>query len=69
MGINDSPALSAADAGIAVSGGAQLAREISDITISGEDLHQLVILKKVGNGMMKRIHRNLPVCHRVLTAA
>ena len=57
-GINDSPALSAADAGIAVSGGAQLAREISDITISGEDLHQLVILKKVGNGMMKRIHRN-----------
>ena len=57
-GINDYPALSAADAGIAVSGGAQLAREISDITISGEDLHQLVILKKVGNGMMKRIHRN-----------
>ncbi len=57
-GINDSPALSAADAGIAVSGGAQLAREISDITISGEDLHQLVILKKMGNGMMKRIHRN-----------
>ena len=57
-GINDSPALSAANAGVAVNGGAQLAREISDITISGENLHQLVMLKKIGNGMMKRIHRN-----------
>lgn len=57
-GINDSPALSAANAGIAVSGGAQLAREIADITISGEDLYQLVTLKRISNGLMKRIHRN-----------
>lgn len=57
-GINDSPALSAANAGVAVSGGAQIAREIADITISGENLHQLVTLKQAGNCLMKRIHRN-----------
>lgn len=57
-GINDSPALSAANEGIVVSGGAQLAREIADITISGEDLYQLVTLKRISNGLMKRIHRN-----------
>ena len=57
-GINDSPALSAANAGVAVSGGAQIAREIADITISGENLHQLVTLKRAGNCLMKRIHRN-----------
>ena len=57
-GINDSPALSAANAGVAVSGGAQIAREIADIAISGENLHQLVTLKRAGNCLMKRIHRN-----------
>lgn len=57
-GINDSPALSAANAGIAISGGAQLAREIADITISGENLDQLVILKRISGLLMKRIHRN-----------
>ena len=57
-GINDSPALSAANAGVAVNGGAQIAREIADITISGENLHQLVTLKRAGNCLMKRIHRN-----------
>ena len=57
-GVNDSPALSAANAGVAVSGGAEIAREIADITISGEDLHQLVTLKRAGNCLMKRIHRN-----------
>ena len=57
-GINDSPALSAANAGVAISDGAQLAREIADITISGENLYQIVTLKKISNALMKRIHRN-----------
>ncbi len=57
-GINDSPALSAADAGIAISDGAELAREIADITVSGEDLHQIVRLKQISCALMKRIHRN-----------
>ncbi len=57
-GINDSPALSAADAGIALSEGARLAREIADITISGADLYALVTLKAVGNALMRRIRAN-----------
>ena len=57
-GINDSPALSAADAGIAISDGAEIAREIADITISSEDLDTLVTLKKISTAMMKRVHRN-----------
>ena len=57
-GINDSPALSAADAGIAVSEGAQLAREIADITISSENLYQLLALKQISQGLMQRIKRN-----------
>lgn len=57
-GINDSPALSAADTGIAINSGAQIAREIADITISGEDLNQLVTLKRISNQLMRRIHRN-----------
>ena len=57
-GINDSPALSAANAGVAISDGAQLAREIADITISGENLYQLVVLKQISNRLMRRIHRN-----------
>ena len=57
-GINDSPALSAADAGIAISEGAQLAREIADITISGADLYALVTLKAVSNALMRRIRAN-----------
>lgn len=57
-GINDSPALSAADAGIAISDGAELAREIADITIASEDLYQMVTLKKLSNALMKRIRRN-----------
>ena len=57
-GINDSPALSAADVGIAISDGAELAREIADITISEENLYQLVTLKAISNGLMKRIHGN-----------
>ena len=57
-GINDSPALSAADVGIAISEGAKIAREITDITISEENLYQLVTLKAISNGLMKRIHGN-----------
>ena len=57
-GINDSPALSAADVGIAISEGAEIAREIADITISEENLYQLVTLKAISNGLMKRIHGN-----------
>ena len=57
-GINDSPALSAADAGIAISEGAQLAREIADITISQDNLWGLAILKEISNQLVKRIHCN-----------
>lgn len=57
-GINDSPALSAADVGIAISDGAQIAREIADITISADDLYQLVTLKMLSDGLMKRIRKN-----------
>ena len=57
-GINDSPALSASNVGIAISDGAQIAREIADITISEENLYQLVTLKAISNGLMKRIHGN-----------
>ena len=57
-GINDSPALSAADVGIAVSEGAALAREIADITISADDLSELVTLKRISMGLMKRINWN-----------
>ena len=57
-GINDSPALSAADAGIAISDGAEIAREIADITIAADDLRVIVTLKKLANAMMKRIQSN-----------
>ena len=57
-GINDSPALSAADAGIAISDGAELAREIADITIAAEDLREIVVLKRLSNAMMHRIQGN-----------
>lgn len=57
-GINDSPALSAADAGIAVSDGAELAREIADITISAGNLYQIIRLKNLSQELMKKINRN-----------
>ena len=57
-GINDSPALSAADVGIAVSEGAQIAREVADVTISENNLYKLVVLKHISDGLMKRIHSN-----------
>ncbi|MCI8489818.1 MAG: heavy metal translocating P-type ATPase [Lachnospiraceae bacterium] len=57
-GLNDSPALSAADVGIAISDGAQLAREIADITIDADHLSGLVTLKTISNRLMVRIRRN-----------
>ena len=57
-GINDSPALSAADVGIAISDGAQIAREIADITVSADDLGQIVYLKDLSNNLIKKINRN-----------
>ena len=57
-GINDSPALSAADAGIAVGDGSELAREIADITISAGNLYQIVQLKHLSQELMKKINRN-----------
>lgn len=57
-GINDSPALSAADAGIAISDGAEIAREIADITIAADNLYEIVTLKLLSDSLMKRIHTN-----------
>ncbi len=57
-GINDSPALSASDAGIAVSDGAEIARQIADITISSDDLESIVTLRKISKLLMKRIGFN-----------
>lgn len=57
-GINDSPALSKADVGIAISSGAAIAKEIADITVSSDDLNSLVTLKKISNLLMARIRSN-----------
>ncbi len=57
-GINDSPALSAADIGIAINSGAAIAREIADITIKADSLEELVVLKTIANSLEHRVHRN-----------
>ncbi len=57
-GINDSPALSASDAGIAISGGAEIARQIADITISSSDLSSIVTLREISTRLMARIRFN-----------
>ena len=57
-GINDSPALSAADVGIAISDGAAIAREIADVTVAADSLNELVVLKRIANGLQKRTHAN-----------
>ena len=57
-GVNDSPALSASDAGIAISTGAAIAREIADITISADDLYALVTLRRLSHALMQRIEWN-----------
>ena len=57
-GINDSPALSAANVGIAISDGAEIARESADITVGSDDLYQIVTLKMLRDALMKRIKKN-----------
>ena len=57
-GINDSPALSKADVGIAISDGAEIAREIADVTIAADDLREIITLRRLSEAMMKRIHKN-----------
>lgn len=57
-GINDSPALSAADVGIAISDGAEIAREIADVTVGADSLHEIVTLKELSDRLMSRIHGN-----------
>ena len=57
-GVNDTPALSEADAGIAINTGAAIAREIADITISSQDLFELVTLRRLSEALMGRIDRN-----------
>ncbi|MGI6006328.1 MAG: heavy metal translocating P-type ATPase [Ruminococcus sp.] len=57
-GVNDSPALSAANVGVAISDGAEIAREIADITISADNLYQIVTLKLLSDSLMKRIQKN-----------
>ena len=57
-GINDSPALSAANVGIAISDGAAIAREIADVTIAADDLHELVNLRRIAMALMRRIDAN-----------
>ena len=67
-GINDSPALSAADVGIAISDGAEIAREIADVTIGADNLNELVTLKKLSSLLMKRIHKNYRMIVGINTA-
>ena len=57
-GINDAPALSAASVGIAISDGAAIAREIADITIAADDLHELILLRRLSQALMKRVDCN-----------
>ena len=57
-GINDSPALSAADVGIAINSGAAIAREIADVTIKADSLEELVILKTIANALQRRVSAN-----------
>ena len=57
-GVNDSPALSEADAGIAISTGAAIAREIADVTIKADSLEELVVLKTIANSLQRRVSAN-----------
>ena len=57
-GVNDTPALSEADVGVAISDGAAIAREVADITISAADLYQIVVLRRLSEKLMKRIESN-----------
>ena len=57
-GVNDTPALSEADVGVAISDGAAIAREVADITISAADLYQIVVLRRLSEKLMKRLESN-----------
>ena len=57
-GVNDSPALSEADMGIAINSGAAIAKEVADITIASDDLFELVTLRQISTALMNRIHSN-----------
>jgi P-type E1-E2 ATPase len=57
-GINDAPALSLSDVGVAIGSGASIAREVADITIAAEDLRELVLLRELSERLMRRISRN-----------
>ena len=57
-GINDAPALSLADVGVAIGSGASIAREVADVTIAADDLRELVLLRELSQRLMGRIHRN-----------
>ena len=57
-GINDAPALSLADVGVAIGSGAMIAREVADVTIAAEDLTELIFLRQLSDALMKRIRRN-----------
>ena len=67
-GINDSPALSEADVGIAISDGAEIAREIADVTIGADSLDEVLTLKRLSDAMMKRIHKNYRMIVGINTA-
>ena len=67
-GINDSPALSASDAGIAISDGAEIARQIADITIGSDDLGSITVLRDISTLLMKRIRSNYRTIVGVNTA-
>lgn len=67
-GINDSPALSEADVGIAISDGAEIAREIADVTVGADSLEEILTLKRLSDAMMKRIHKNYRMIVGINTA-
>ena len=67
-GINDSPALSEADVGIAISDGAEIAREIADVTVGADSLDEILTLKRLSDAMMKRIHKNYRMIVGINTA-
>ena len=67
-GINDSPALSAANVGIAISDGAEIAREIADVTVGADSLDEILTLKRLSDAMMKRIHKNYRMIVGINTA-
>ncbi|MFR6424649.1 MAG: hypothetical protein ACLUNO_02995 [Oscillospiraceae bacterium] len=64
-GVNDSPPLSEADAGVAISDGAAIAREVADITVSADDLYALLTLKRLSDALMEPYPQQLPQDHQL----